>query len=763
MTHRLFISAIALAAIAGCSGGDSTTSNETAPASHEEMSADKEGAEREAVFDAPTEPPVDKFTYANYHEVKVTHAEFDLAANFDTRVLSGAALIDFEYLASDAESVVLDTNGLAISSVEAWNDGDWEALEFSLGADDPQLGSPLKIMLDGQPDRIRIEYSTSPDAGGLQWLEPAQTAGKEHPFMFSQFQPILARSFAPLQDTPAVRMTYTAKIKTPPELIAVMGAAQDPDSVRDGDYFFEMPQPIPSYLIAIAIGDIEFKAINDHMGVYAEEYILEASAAEFADTPQMEEAIDALYGPYLWGRYDMIVLPPSFPFGGMENPRLSFLTPTLVAGDKSLTNVVAHELAHSWSGNLVTNSTWRDAWLNEGFTSYVENRVMEELYGERRAVMERSLDMESLKRDIAEAARPELTALKMPADIDHPDDAFSQVSYAGGMFFLTLLEERFGRDAFDEFLRGYFETFAFDSITTEDFLAYFEDNLWAADPDAITKAEINAWVYEPGLPATAPAPKSDAFEIVSRIQKDWLDGDISAAEISTGAWSTHEWLHFLNGLPGDLTAAQFAELDTAFSLSGAQNAEIANAWYLKTIAGGYEAAKPALREFLLRVGRGKFIYRLYQTLVDNNDSEWAAEVYEQARSGYHPIAQTRIDAIFDAAGVDFGGGDAAVKTLDQAREEALAGIDIEACEAAGGVVRPEGLLGLPRCVKPYSDAGTTCVDGSDCEGRCLSADGVTDYEARPGEARGLCEADDSPFGCFAEINRGTVGAALCVD
>lgn len=759
MNGRLIGSLFCAAALAACSPDGAN--DDAAPASIDEMAEEQEGAEREAVFDAPVVAPPDAFTYSNYAEVRVTNADFDLVADFEAKTFSGSAVLDIEYEDLDASRLILDTDDLAIASVEGWNAGAWSEVEFTLGDDDPTLGAPLEILLDEKPNRIRVSYSTSPGAQGLQWLSPKQTAGKVHPYLFSQFQPLHARSFAPLQDTPAVRMTYSARIQTPPTLLAVMSAEQDPDGTRDGDYSFRMPQAIPSYLIAIAIGDIEFKAINDHIGVYAEEYILDASAAEFEDTPAMEEAINELYGPYLWGRYDLIVLPPSFPFGGMENPRLSFLTPTLVAGDKSLTNVVAHELAHSWSGNLVTNATWHDAWLNEGFTSYVENRVMEALYGEERAVMERALDLENLKRDINEAERPELTALKMPEDVAHPDDAFSQVSYAGGMFFLKFLEDRFGRDAFDKFLRGYFEEFAFQSIVTEDFLAYFEDKLWASNPDAVTKREIEAWIYAPGLPKTVETPKSNAFRTVSNVQDDWLDGDIAAGDIETDAWSTHEWLHFINTLPDDLTAEQFSALDDAFALTGAQNAEIAYAWFMQGIKGGYEPIDDALEAFLIRVGRGKFIYRLYQTLVENDRLAWAQGVYDEARPGYHPIAQARIDAIFEDAGGSGAPGDE--KSIDEIRDESRAEIDEAACTAQGGVVRQEGLLGLWRCVVPYADAGASCNDASDCEGRCFGRDDVTDYEAEPGAAVGVCEADDSPFGCFAVIEGGDVTPMLCVD
>ncbi len=641
MSHRIVVSILTLSfTLAACSQEPGVASGPAAP---------EQAAELAPVYAAPSEQPVDPFTYANYRQIRVRHVDLDLDVLFDEKVLDGVAVLDLVYVDSDATVLVLDANDLDIKSVEANANGAWSAAPYTLGPDDPVKGSALEIELPDVATQVRITYRTSPEAEGLQWLSPEQTAGKEHPFLFSQFQPLYARTMAPLQDTPAVRITYSAKLKTPPELIAVMSSAQDPDGVRDGDYSFDMPQPIPAYLLALAVGDFGFKAINDHIGVYAEDYILDASAAEFEDTPKMEEAINDLYGPYKWGRYDMIVLPPSFPFGGMENPRLTFLTPTLIAGDKSLTNVVAHELAHSWSGNLVTNSNWRDAWLNEGFTSYVENRVMETLYGEDRAVMERSLDLDALKRDVAEAERPELTALKMPADIAHPDDAFSQVSYAGGMFFLKFLETRFGREAFDPFLRDYFDQFAFKSITTEDFLNYFESNLWANNQDAVTKEEIDAWVYQPGIPDTIETPSSDAFAKVSAQQMQWLAGEVAATDLKTAAWSTHEWLHFLNTVPDDMILDQFADLDGAYDLSNSKNAEIAFVWYMKAIASGYEPVLAPLDRFLMSVGRGKFIYRLYAALIEHGRREWAAEVFARARSGYHPIAQRRIEGIFAEA------------------------------------------------------------------------------------------------------------------
>lgn len=639
MMYRFLIAGVSGVALAACGAGTEVEPPET------DIAAE---SETETVWRRmdPGEA-VDPFTYSNYNDVRVTHLALDLDVSFEKKTLSGQAILSFDRINPDAVTLVLDADDLAISLVEAKVGDTWLTTGFKVGPDEDVVGSRFEISLPDGADDVRVTYETSPQAAGLQWLTPEQTSGKEHPFLFSQFQPLLARTMAPVQDTPAVRMTYEATIRTPPELIALMSARQDPTGERDGEYQFVMSQPIPSYLLAIAVGDLRRAQISDTMAVYAEAEIVGAAAEEFEDTPAMETATEALYGDYRWGRYDLLVLPPSFPFGGMENPRLSYLTPTLIAGDKSLTNVVAHELAHSWSGNLVTNSTWRDAWLNEGFTSYVENRIMESLYGENRAVMERSLDKASLMRDVAEAERPELTALKMPADLGHPDDAFSQVSYAGGMFFLKFLEERFGRDDFDAFLKSYFDEFAFQSITTEDFLAFFEDNLWAENQDKVSVEEINAWIYEPGFPDTIENPQSDAFSNISNQIDLWMGADIELSAIDATEWTTHEWLHFINSLPLDgLSEARMVSLDDRFELSSAQNAEIANAWYLKAIALDYEPAFVGLEAFLLRVGRGKFIYRLYQTLVDEGHGEWAQSVYDNARAGYHPIAQRRIDAIF---------------------------------------------------------------------------------------------------------------------
>jgi len=385
MNHR-FLPCFVLPLLAAC-GTDSPEPATTMPVAAEAAAYD---------------PARDYFTFANTGQFLTTHLALDLDVDFDHEQLRGTATLHMQQLDDSATTIVLDTRDITVGGVQVSRPG-WGALasDFSIAEAHPVMGSALSISLPsdlkaGSELLVTISYHTSPEASALQWLPPELTSGGEHPFLFSQSQAIHARSWVPLQDTPSVRITYEAVIRTPPELLAVMSANNDPDAVRDGEYAFEMPQPIPAYLLAIAVGDIYFAPIGTDTGVYAEQEILEAAAFEFADTQAMLEKAEDMFGPYQWGRYDLLILPPSFPYGGMENPRLSFLTPSLLAGDRSLVDVVAHELAHSWSGNLVTNATWRDGWLNEGMTSYLESRLMEVIYSEERADVDRVIGYREL-------------------------------------------------------------------------------------------------------------------------------------------------------------------------------------------------------------------------------------------------------------------------------------------------------------------------------------------------------------------------------
>ncbi len=607
---------------------------------------------RPADATAKTEDARDAHSYSNPEQVRVRHVDIDLEVLFDRKVLKGSSTLTVERAQSGTDPLKLDTRDLKIIKAESSNDGtSFMPAQFTLGTADKFLGAPLTVQLPPQAKRVRIEYETSPSASGVQWLEPAQTAGKKHPYVFTQSQAIHARSWIPLQDSPGVRVTYSATIRTPKELRAVMSAgvsSGDPKPIP-GNYKFEMPQAIPPYLIALAAGDIAFKPLGNRAGVYTEPAMLEKAAREFEDTEKMIVATEKLYGPYAWDRYDILVLPPSFPIGGMENPRLTFATPTILAGDKSLVSLIAHELAHSWSGNLVTNATWRDFWLNEGFTTYLERRVTEAIYGREREEMEAALGIQSLKKEMEDLKEADEILYVDLAGRD-PDEGFTLVPYEKGALFLRLLEETFGRERFDQFLKGYFERFAFQSITTADFIAHLKKNLLDPNPQLAAKISLDEWIYKPGLPANAPKPQSDAFAKVEAQAKGWLEGKTPAAKLQTKQWTTHEWLHFLRFLPKQLSANQLKELDQAFALTKIGNAEIAHQWLLISIQNKYEPAYPRLEEYLTSIGRQKLIKPLYEELVKTPEgAQRALKIYGKARPGYHPIAQTALDKIVKKA------------------------------------------------------------------------------------------------------------------
>jgi len=585
---------------------------------------------------------VDPHSYANTDKVSVRALALDLAVDFDKRQLAGSADLALDWHDKGARELVLDTRDLTIEAVETVDAaGAAHAARYTLAKRDAILGSALRIALDAQAPNVRIRYHTSPDASGLQWMTPAQTAGKQQPFMYSQSESIHARSWVPLQDTPSVRFTYTAHVQVPKALRAVMSANNDAKHALDGDFSFVMDQRIPSYLLAIAVGDLSVRETGPRSAVYAEPSVVEAAAKEFADTEKMIETTEKLYGPYRWGRYDILVLPPSFPFGGMENPRLTFATPTVIVGDKSLVSLVAHELAHSWSGNLVTNAAWKHMWLNEGFTSYVENRIVEAVYGKAQADEEFVLAADELRREIPRTPKP---SQRLVPDVDDADDAASDFAYNKGAWLLRTLEARFGREAFDAYLRGYFDHFAFQSITTEQMLDWLKPNLLDKYPGKMSLAEVKAWIYEPGIPADAQVPASPRLEAIAAARKDWLAGKRAAADVGAKDWNTHEWMYFLDGLPEKVPLKDLEAFDAAWHLTGAANAEIARRWYLVAIRSGYVKARPAMAEYMTRIGRRYLVVPLYETLAKTPDGlAFAREVYAKAKPGYHPMTQASIE------------------------------------------------------------------------------------------------------------------------
>jgi leukotriene-A4 hydrolase len=630
--HALLPCLLPLAFLAGCKG-DSPSEPAAAATQRPAAAADR-----------------DEHSHAEPQKVVIDDLALDLALDFAARTLSGTATYTLDWKDASATQLVLDTRDLAIEKAEGEADGGWQALQFALADADATLGSRLTIETPARNARVRVTYRTSPEASGLQWLTPEMTEGRRLPFMFSQSQQIHARSWVPLQDTPQVRYTYSARVTTRPDVMVLMSADNDPAAARDGDYSFNMPQRIPSYLMAIAAGDLVFKPISARSGVWAEPAMVDKAVHEFADTEKMIVATERLYGPYRWERYDLLVLPPSFPYGGMENPRLSFITPTVIVGDRSLVSLIAHELAHSWSGNLVTFSSAKHGWLNEGFTSYVEARIVEALYGQDVSDMEYVIARNALRRAIA--TMPEATqalAVKPGTELD-ADDALSAVAYDKGAWFLQFLEQRFGREVFDPFLRGYFDHFAFQSITTEQFLAYAKQHLFDAHPNTVTDAEIQEWVYGPGIPAYAPQVLSQRFGIVDSARLGWRGSKQLPPAAITQPWTTQEWLHFLEGMPQTLPVAELAQLDAAYGFTGTANGEIAMRWYPLAIRSGYAEANDAAVDFVQRIGRRKLILPVYEALVQTEPGlALAREAFARARPGYHPITTASVERVIAEA------------------------------------------------------------------------------------------------------------------
>ncbi len=592
----------------------------------------------------------DIHSFSNPQQTRVTHVDLDWDVLFDQKILRGTATLTVERNPPITErlgTLILDTRDLKIEKVETSTSGNnFSAAQFKLGAADKILGAPLTITMPSGTKFVRVYYSTSPNASGLQWMTPEQTAGKKSPYMFSQAQAIHSRSFIPIQDSPGVRVTYSAHVRTPKGLLAVMSAEgnEQNNSARGGDYRFRMTHAIPPYLIAISVGDLQFKSLGKRTGVYTEPAMLDKAAYELADTEKMVEAAEKLFGAYRWGRYDLLVLPPSFPFGGMENPMLTFATPTILAGDRSLVSLVAHELAHSWSGNLVTNATWSDFWLNEGTTTYIERRILEELYGKPRRDMETVLGRGVLTGNLAEFEdRDEILHVDLKGR--DPDDGMTEVPYEKGSLLWRHLEESVGRAKFDKFLRGYFDSHAFQSITTETFVNYLQKNLIDQNPQ-VSRADVDEWIYKPGLPKNVPVVQSEAFARIETLAQEFANGKRAAKDIQTSVWTTQEWLRFLNSLPQDLGAAKMSELDKAFNLTTRGNSEIAFQWLLMSIKNNYSPADARLEEFLTSIGRRKFVRPLYAELVKTSQGAARAKaIYTKARPGYHPITQATVDQI----------------------------------------------------------------------------------------------------------------------
>jgi leukotriene-A4 hydrolase len=591
-----------------------------------------------------TEKPTvvtDEHSYSKPELAVVKHLDLDIKVDFDTQTISGKASWEIDNI-SKGNEIIFDENTLNITKVTL---GDEEKeTKFELGKDVEFHGKPLHVTIEPTTTKVNIYYSTTKDAVALQWLTPEQTADKKKPFLFSQGESIWSRTWIPCQDSPGIRFTYNAKVTVPKDLLAVMSAVNPQKKNDTGVYTFKQDKAIPSYLMAIAVGDLEFQSIDNRTGVYAEPSMLKKSAWEFAELGKMVVAAEKLYGPYRWGRYDVLVLPPSFPYGGMENPNLTFLTPGVIAGDRSLTSLLAHELGHSWSGNLVTNATWDDIWLNEGFTTYVEHRIGEAIFGEKEFEMQNVITRKELVDNVAEFGdtNPD-TRLKVSLTGRNPDDGISLIPYVKGYAFLRVIENAVGREKFDVFIKNYFDAHAFKSITTEDFVKYINENLIKDDKALADKIKLEDWIYKPGIPSNITPVNSADFDAIDKIQKSWRETGVKG--LSQKITTTSEKQYFIDHLPTDITPKEMEALDSEFNFTKGGNFVIKRQWFIPSIRYKYAAAYPAIEQFLISTSRTGSVMMLYKEMAKTPEGKvWAKQIFDKAKSGYHA---TTIQAVED--------------------------------------------------------------------------------------------------------------------
>jgi aminopeptidase N len=583
-------------------------------------------------------------SFANTKQVHTTHLNWDAAIDFDRKQVSGTATWNFVN-DSNAHYIHFDTYDLTIKKVKVNN----KESQYFLSPMLEEYGSGLSIPIQQGDTVVSIEYFTGPQATALQWLKPEQTAGKQLPYMFTQCESIHARSLLPCQDLPSNRITYEAKLQVPKGMLAVMSAKNPIEKNKEGIYTYQMEIPVPTYLIALAVGDIEYKAIDERSGVYTEPSMLDAAWKELSDIPMMMTAAEKLGGPYRWGKYDVLIAPPSFPIGGMENPRLTFATPTIIAGDKSLVSLIAHEMAHSWSGNLVTNARWDDLWLNEGFTTYFERRIMESISGKSYTEMLWELGYQDMQSDFKDMGQNgEDTRLKVNLKKRNPGDAFSNIPYEKGAIFLRMLEEQTGREKFDAFMNAYFSEHAFKPTTTEQCLAFMDRNLFNGDSNRRNALKVRQWIYETGLPDNCPKINPERFVLVDQ-QRALLESGAPVSALNTLGWTTHEWLQFLRKMPRPTKIEWMTDLDQRFQLTKSTNSEIADEWFKLSIASNYQEAFDEMEIFLSQVGRKKFLEPLYLEMKKTPENlKMAQRIFAKYRNNYHPQTASKIEKILNA-------------------------------------------------------------------------------------------------------------------
>lgn len=610
----------------------------------------------------------DDHSYSNLPEIRTTHLDLELDVSFQNKTIYGVARHTMKNNGTD--TAIFDIKGLKIQKITLGEKENERETDFVIGNMDVDsvLGQPLLVSINHKTTKVNIYYQTTENSEALGWLDSNLTSSKSKPFLFSQGQAILTRTWIPLQDSPSNRITYSAKVTVPKDLMAVMSARNSKKRNNLGIYEFEMKKPIPSYLISLAVGDLVYHPFSINSGVYCEPQLEKACSAEFTDLPRMISTAEKLYGKYQWEQYDLLVLPYSFPFGGMENPMLTFVNPTVITGDKSLVSVVAHELAHSWSGNLVTNRTWNDFWLNEGFTVYFEERIMEKLYGKDISDISAFIELRDLENELVRIKKskfPEDSRLFLDLKKRNPDDAMNSIAYVKGAFFLKTLEQRVGREKFDRFLKSYFKKFTFGTINSNIFVSFLDENLLM--PNNIN-FNHNEWIYQTGLPENCIKIYSARLNRMKDLALNFSNGiDVFAPkikykilkirgrrkkkkfveQIKRNNFIVQEWQIFIHSLPKNISKEKLKKLDFYFSFKDCGNSEIMTDWFVLGIQNNYSELYPHIRKFLSKIGRRKYLIPIYEAMLTNKKTEsMSKQIFELNKNNYHPISRKSIERLF---------------------------------------------------------------------------------------------------------------------
>jgi leukotriene-A4 hydrolase len=610
----------------------------------------------------------DDHSYANLEQINTTHLHLDLEVDFSSQTIYGVARHRMHNRGAD--TAIFDIKGLLIQKVTLGAKKHEKETDFIIGPMDKDslFGQALLVKVDSSTQLINIYYQTTQASAALDWLDTTLTSSKTKPFLYTQGQAILTRTWIPIQDAPSNRLTYSADVKVPSDLMALMSAKNPKDIHKEGLYHFEMPHAIPSYLIALAVGDIGFKDLGNQCGVYAEKELLEQCASEFEDLPQMMATAEKLYGPYQWGRYDVLVLPYSFPFGGMENPMLTFANPTLITGDKSLVSVLAHELAHSWSGNLVTNASWSDLWLNEGTTVYFEQRIMEALKGKEIADILAQVEFRELEQTLGQMkTEGTLADSKLHLDLKNrdPDIAMSDIAYVKGAFFFRTLEQTYTRPILDAFLKAYFKHYSFQTINAKQFASHLNKYL---TKNGQKPFNYNEWIYTAGLPkncARIVAPRIEQIEAKAQLLnqgkypfEDMIRNTTFKKNGKTRRrtqiirpqykdYLIQEWQLFIRALSDQVPIERLRQLDKQFAFSHSGNCEILCDWFVLAAHSPYVfEIQTELKDFLLKIGRRKYVLPIYEALVQTKEGRTLAkQIFNEAQVTYHSVTRNSVQKV----------------------------------------------------------------------------------------------------------------------